>query len=155
MINYNTDIKSHEGPRCKISDRTKYSFLEFDFFPKYHCDFEAYLKNRQVWLKFISQKRHSLTCKIVSYSAIVLNLIKGVGTGHPPPPHVFGKPKYPIVNNYKSWFSSTHASRNRSKFWNQCWVRYPSCYPPFRINISFLKFCQLFVLLWCWYMYLN
>lgn len=73
----------------------------------------------------------------------------------PPPPHVFGKPKYPIVNTYKSWFSSPHIFRNRSKFWNQSWVCYPSCHPPFRINISFLMFWKLFVLLWCWYMYLN
>lgn len=135
-----------KGPIAKFRIEQNIVFWNLIFFPKVSLWFWGVLEKQTSMAEIhLAKKTQTHICKIVSYSAIVLNLIKGVGTTHPP--YVFGKPKYLIVNTYKSWFSSTHASRNRSKFWNQSWVCYPSCHPPFRINISFLKFCQRFVLL--------
>lgn len=144
MINKNTDIKSHEGPHCKISDRTKYSFLEFDFFSQ-----DIIVILRRTWKT--DKYGWNSSCKKDTVSHFQINLVFSKCAQpdqgrrhHPPPPYVFGKPKYPIVNTYKSWFSSTHASRNRSKFWNQSWVCYPSCHPPCWINISFWSFVNFF-----------
>lgn len=128
-----------KGPIAKFRIEQNIVFWNLIFFPKLSLWFWGVLEKQTSMAEIhLAKKTQSHIFKLVSYSANVLNLIKGVGTT--PPPYVFGKPKNPIVNTYKSWFSSTHASRNRSKFWNQSWVCYPSCHPPCWINISFWSF---------------